>query len=509
MDWLSDSDPFIAPNNFDLFDYEFRVRNIGQVCTVIQNLGLNPDEDATKLALNDSQCWQRWMESFPMFVWDANQRNFTIADLPEDRFSILCVPQAEQIRLENGYQRSAYTDLPLDEVSWDYWQKVARAFHLPGHFPKLAMRKQTSATCIARTIYFSGDQEKLWMHTAVTNPDFDEGSFAMAATHFEKKNLTLAVMFGCSDDQIMRIQGLVNTSEGAKKHPLLMLGIYAELQLDRLVAMVEKSYKEYEKLVEDLERQLAGDVEERNPFSWKTIREVRLTREAGKKVEAEVETTKLQLSKACSSALQTLESLNDSASTETAATTEAETTNIFSERFNDIATRLDGLSARCRNIVEGITFTTEIITSELSRQDSQTSTANSKFATGISLVAMIYLPLTTMATIFAMPIFQWSNDWRDWRYLPVDDGNGSSTTSDPSSPNDTMSPPVVSGYVWIYLSISIGLTLITYFGFRFYIRYRDRVKGSPVCGLEILVRRMIGRHIPGTPESGNQYHDMA
>lgn len=40
MDWLPDSDLFIAPNNFDLFDYEFEVRNEGQECKVIQNWGL-------------------------------------------------------------------------------------------------------------------------------------------------------------------------------------------------------------------------------------------------------------------------------------------------------------------------------------------------------------------------------------------------------------------------------------------------------------------------------------
>lgn len=39
MDWPPDSDPFIAPNNFVLFDYDFDVRNEVEECKVIQNWG--------------------------------------------------------------------------------------------------------------------------------------------------------------------------------------------------------------------------------------------------------------------------------------------------------------------------------------------------------------------------------------------------------------------------------------------------------------------------------------
>lgn len=187
------------------------------------------------------------------------------------------------------------------------------------------------------------------MHTAVTNPSFNENAFALAATHFESRNLTLAIMFSCSDEQINRIRGLVNTWIDAIGHPLLMLGIYAELQLDRLVAMVNTRYGEYESLIEKVEFEAVKKGKDR--FSWGMIKAVRSAREASKKVEEEVETAKLQLSKARSSALQTLED----------PVGRTETTELFSERFNDIVTRLDGLGARCRIIVEGISFTTDIV----------------------------------------------------------------------------------------------------------------------------------------------------
>ncbi|KAI8957389.1 hypothetical protein F5Y11DRAFT_339808 [Daldinia sp. FL1419] len=463
MDWPPDSDPFIAPNNLDLFDDDFELRDNSQEWKVIQNLGSNATDDAAAVPLSDPESWKRWTEALG-FVY----RDFRIEDLPQNGFSILFVPRAKDVKLANGPQPSAYTDIPLAGDSLGTWWEVVRAFHLPGHFPKLVARKQTSVTSISRTHQLSDPPGRIWMHTAVANPNFDENSFAMAGTHFEQKHLTLAVMFSCSDEQIDRIQGLVNTWKEAIGHPLLMLGIYAELQLDRLVAIVDKRYRKYEKLMRKVEAQAAKDSKER--FSWKMIKKVRLTRETSKKVEEEVETTRLQLSKAYSSALERFKDhKEDYVGIE-------ETTNLFSERFVDIATRFDGLGARCRIIVEGISFTTDIIRSELSRQEAQTSTENSKFATGISLVAMVYLPLTTMATIFAMPIFQWSNDWRDWRYRPVDSGNASS--SGPGSSASNGAPPVVSGYIWVYISISIGLTIATFLGFRFYMKIRNRDKDT-------------------------------
>ena len=41
MDWPPKSDPFIAPNGFELFDLGLDVRESGQKCRVIQNWDLH------------------------------------------------------------------------------------------------------------------------------------------------------------------------------------------------------------------------------------------------------------------------------------------------------------------------------------------------------------------------------------------------------------------------------------------------------------------------------------
>jgi hypothetical protein len=67
-------------------------------------------------------------------------------------------------------------------------------------------------------------------------------------------------------------------------------------------------------------------------------------------------------------------------------------------------------------------------------------------------------------TIFAMPVFNFQNDWRDIRFHPA-------ATSDGDESNDPARPkPVLSSYFWIYLIVSVCLTAVTVFGWWRYTR---------------------------------------
>jgi hypothetical protein len=57
-------------------------------------------------------------------------------------------------------------------------------------------------------------------------------------------------------------------------------------------------------------------------------------------------------------------------------------------------------------------------------------------------------------TVFATPVFDFKNDWRDIRYRPV------------QPPDDKNAPaqqgvPVVSGYFWYYFSLSLFFSVVT------------------------------------------------
>jgi len=108
------------------------------------------------------------------------------------------------------------------------------------------------------------------------------------------------------------------------------------------------------------------------------------------------------------------------------------------------------------------------------------SSRAAKTGTLIAFLAMLYLPMTTVAvsasilppfrapplnhsvlsqTIVSMPIFNYENDWRDWRYRPAPQPDSSSGNGTNSSV--VADPPVFSGYFWIYLTVSICLSFAT------------------------------------------------
>ena len=58
-------------------------------------------------------------------------------------------------------------------------------------------------------------------------------------------------------------------------------------------------------------------------------------------------------------------------------------------------------------------------------------------------------------TIFAMPVFDFKNNWLDWQFRPVPSGEIANSSSPQGDKNPTENPPVISGYLWIYFATTI------------------------------------------------------
>ncbi|KAI7786950.1 uncharacterized protein LA080_001742 [Diaporthe eres] len=474
MDWVPNSDPFIDPNLVERFECQDTDPNspvspqtLSPECQALQRHDAITNVQHT--ILSDDAEWDTWISSAvpPGQPPVALRNGYCILFIPraaDFSFSALGPPgvPAQQ-------EASGFTDLPIKLA---YWKKVAKAFYLPGHFHKAASRRLLSVISVQRTCDVSSNREKVWMQTATTNPgDGHEYGFALAATHIESRRFTYAVMVGCSNDQISKVRRLVKEWEEGAKHPLMMLGVCAELHLQRVEALVSKRSDEYKALMDELERS-----RDTNHFHWETIDKVQLVRDKSIRVEEEINTTRSQLFKACSSGVKTLldqykvapdgqtwpsstagsqtspsaasssqtppsQTVGSQTSPSAASSSQAppsptvgsqtppsptgpatvpntlnkdeaiEVTNLFDERFQDILSRLDGRAAECRIGVERISFSTDVIRSELARQEAElarqeagTSADNTRYGTAFALMAAVYLPTTAVATIFAMPI---------------------------------------------------------------------------------------------------------
>ncbi|RMJ13906.1 hypothetical protein CDV36_006436 [Fusarium kuroshium] len=74
---------------------------------------------------------------------------------------------------------------------------------------------------------------------------------------------------------------------------------------------------------------------------------------------------------------------------------------------------------------------------------------------------MAYLPITALATIFALPVFDFKARWRDMYNQPANwsesSGDDNPDTGSPSS----SSPPIMSIYFTYWISTSLVLTWLT------------------------------------------------
>ncbi|KAH8810715.1 hypothetical protein F5884DRAFT_259217 [Xylogone sp. PMI_703] len=423
--------------------------------------GQSGDVRVNRLDLDpsDSEAWDKWLKENIISL--GGDEPVPLPDLPQNCIYILFIPRTEDIPVPGGVIEADFIDLPIKQEIWD---KISRVLYwLPGHISKAIMRKTTSIKSILRNFNDNGKKEALWMYVAMIarfSPS-DPESFALASTHFNRTNLTLAIMIGCSVKQMKRVEELIEGSEDVINHPLLVLGICAELQLDRLEKLVDDKVTEslgITRLIQAIRLQEAGQNRE---ITGTFIDKVHTCRDESKRAGEEVKATKRQLTKALSLSVELSEDGNGNDNNNKNNATlkskgqldmDDEVTNMFSERFEDIFAEFDTLITECRIVVEEMSLADDFIRSELARQEAkntaqyaQNSAQEAKASTTIAFVAILYLPVTTTATIFAMPVFQFQNNWRDWRYQPA----------------DATDPPVFSGYFWLFLGISVSLTMVT------------------------------------------------
>ncbi|KAI0873909.1 hypothetical protein GGS24DRAFT_461614 [Hypoxylon argillaceum] len=331
---------------------------------------------------------------------------------------------------------TTFTSIP---ISSDNWEKVAEFLYIPKYYEKVMGRQVSSLVSISR----EKDGKILRMSVGKTTSKPNSG-FAFASTYFEDRHFSSAIMVGCSDDQIKMVTKYLSSSKGSSQHPFFMHSIFAELELRELEGMVGGLKIQYENSKGELEQR-------RSNFDWGFIRSFLINRDNFHLAKLEVDEVKLQLDK-----------LHGQLVSDDGLKGDYFTT-LFLARLNDMTARLEGYSGQCQQFADSISYWTELIRSELAREEASQSAKNSKLATLIGGVALVYLPVTGVATILAMPIFGWTNDWKNLHLKSIEangQSNGSSADTGSAGAAST-GLPVVSGYIWIWVIASAILSILT------------------------------------------------
>lgn len=308
---------------------------------------------------------------------------------------------------------SSFASIPISEENW---RKVVSSLYIPKYYVGVVERGVSSLVSVSRLIQVDSGEERLQM-TVGTSSFREPNGFALGSTYFPSRRFTCAIIVGCTDDQVEDVKRLIASSKASSQHPLLMLGIFAELDLSRLKNLVYTSETEYA----DLSRTI--EIERYKPpnmpkFGLDIIQAIATNREHFQTAQQEIESVRLQLERV--STRQINEALRekwpdgDNPDGETRKQN-LEFTQRLSDRLEDIINRLDGFSAQCRVFVDGISFSTELvcfnpsgyrrggeaninqIRGEFAREEANQSVQNTRLATVIAFVALVYLPITGVA----------------------------------------------------------------------------------------------------------------
>ncbi|WQF84115.1 Putative corA, transmembrane region [Colletotrichum destructivum] len=277
---------------------------------------------------------------------------------------------------------------------------------------------------------------------------------AMSTTHIPDTNSTFAVVYGCNDEQMGDIERRIRKADGQFHHPLLIPGIFAELERTRLVEMAENLLDVFALRSERLNSASKAD-----PWSPESDADGKRTQEhlnlcmGSRDLVSHISAVKRQMAKLLkemSVVEREIESLRvDNMPREHMREPGlVDTGTKMRTRVEDILIEYDDKIDDCNMMICNMSLAMQTVWNHIARQDSKTNTkisqANAAIAVQtkvesaqmrtIALLTMIYLPLSSVASIFSMDMFNWE----------AIEGQ-----------------TIVSKHIWLFFVLAVGLTLVT------------------------------------------------
>ncbi|KAK4208482.1 hypothetical protein QBC37DRAFT_296570, partial [Rhypophila decipiens] len=286
---------------------------------------------------------------------------------------------------------------------------------------------------------------------------------AVSSTHFVQARFTTAVFYGCDDDQMDRVFELLTRSPDVMGHRLLSIGIFAELLSDHL----EKRVLDVKEASTGITLKFGGwwgphgrrpdNVKKYN--QWQLNEDTFQLRADDTAIQEDVNAAKTHITRILDviseseeaeqrpiSASNTSGNLSSFAYQSNCAGTER-----FKRRLRQLCVQYERMAGICQAQLDQMTFMRDFYMANYTAREVKAGKA-------LAFAAMIYLPRTSVVTIMAMPIFDWKARWLDFYLHFSPQSSEDSPSANVSNPDSTT---VLSGYFWIYLAVSIFVTILT------------------------------------------------
>ncbi|KAI1146380.1 hypothetical protein F4825DRAFT_440936 [Nemania diffusa] len=311
------------------------------------------------------------------------------------------------------------------------------------------------------------------------------GDLAMTVTHFPQRRLSFGILFGCASPQKKYILQRLSFASRESAHPLLLPGIFAELekkrhheifgsQVDRLESIIPES--DMEGLLKQIQSGAYSNGQDKRTVYLDMLHlkhglttwshQLNKMREHAQnlsyehlEVSVSDQITSQGIAKPWKRYISDdeydLQSPTDSAtgglqtdqnSTPCQDTTTRTDVQII-KRIDSILEDYSDKIRECQTRFDGLTMTTQLFQGETSVTLALAASRDSRHMRTIALVTMVFLPGTFFATVFSMTFFNWQA------------GDGEST---------------VSPLLWIYIAFSVISTAATLLGYYYCVGLRSK-----------------------------------
>ncbi|KAI1136870.1 hypothetical protein F5Y05DRAFT_414590 [Hypoxylon sp. FL0543] len=321
-----------------------------------------------------------------------------------------------------------------------------------------------------------------------------EMDLALTATHFPHSGITYAVLFGCPISIEEEVIKRLSSAGEAASYPLLLPGIFAELERNRHIKIVEDYMDDIEEKIFELDsrpsvtqRMHTSDGDRRNKdkrsqwldttylrnglITWREqlAKMARHTDELGdtlfmpaRENDAHVASNSYQYSTIAQKVrLGGSELPSSNAEGDWMKSTDADYLDKdelqksemrkiggkVNDRLHSIIEEYEDKIRECTMRIDGMAMATQWSHGDTNVEIALATGRDSRHMRTISIVTMVFLPGTFFASVFSMQFFNW---------IPSDDGT------------------VVSHYLWIYFLVTVVATLLTLGTWYYFVVWRPR-----------------------------------
>ncbi|WYZ38038.1 hypothetical protein EsH8_II_001544 [Colletotrichum jinshuiense] len=402
-------------------------------------LGSLEGEEITRHVLYTKEDWEKWFNSSPGISpnWEKKKPGLYV---------VLC-SRAPPVF---GNKPGPVQYLPFTR---NIWERLTREFHISRSIRRTIARLVPCYSSVRDYDEMSG---KLMMSFTARMSSKLSGDVGMSTAYIPSTGSAFAVIYGCNDDQMEDVEKRIRRASAQLRHPLLTPGILAELERKRLVEAVEDLLDQFTLRSERLDPTLETSWSPDSDIDGKKTQEHLSLCLRSRSLIDHIQAVKRQLAKLLDDfdvVAGELESLHSDGQLCTDGTTAAALTKVGNKmktRIEDIMIEYDDKIDDCNMMICNTSLAMQTVWNHIARQDSKTNTkishANAAIAVQtkhestqmrtIALLTMAYLPLSSVAAIFSMDMFNWG----------AVEGES-----------------IVSKHIWLFAVLAVGLTIVTVF----------------------------------------------